>query len=508
MLNPATTTSSSALLLLSAAAAASAAMGVDLNWHAPAAGAINNLTSALQATGTYGFVFNSSRTPEGQYGAYNWCNMPHVRRTEYVRPPQEEGYELRYVEVIQRHHKRTPYAANAFPVEPYRWDCDDQGLFYFGQSVVPDANSDNKSAQTYWKGTNSSVNPFVPAGWIGSCQFPQITTGGLDDSRTHGEDLYGVYHSLLDFLPSREAEGGDAWRRHVVYRVTNNQITSQVAGQLIAGMWGADAAARPVPLLIQAAGVDSLEPQYGCPAGAAAFNRLKSSADARWQQHLDAARALYAALDAVSGVPPADAGFHASFDHYYDNLSARQCHADKPLPCSPQGPGDCVGQDLADTVYRLGQWEYSHMYRDAGPVALRASVAAYGVWVAELAAHLRAVAAGEQGDVRYFHNVAHDGSMSRVLAILQIDAMVWPGMGSELVFEVYRKKKTATTGDNASQSAHYVRVLFGGQPLKSSNPSLGLMDMLPIETLLAYFDGLVGQNASLIKGKCDGSIPL
>ncbi|KAK7949215.1 histidine phosphatase superfamily [Apiospora aurea] len=483
MLNPASS------LLLSAAAASAAS--VNLDWHAPAVSAVNNLTSALQATGTYGFIFNTSRMPDAQYGTYNWCNMPH------------DEYELRYVEVIQRHHKRTPYAANAFPVEPYRWDCDDQGLYYFGQSLGADTDTAKKSAQTYWKGTNSTINPFVPAGWIGSCQFPQITSGGLDDSRTHGEDLYDVYHSLLGFLPSRDEEDGEAWRRHVVYRVTNNQITSQVASQLIAGMWGASALTRSVPLLIQASGVDSLEPQYPCPSGSTASDRLKTPAIARWQQHLDAARPLFATLDAISGVPPTDPGFHASFDHYYDNLSARQCHGDagKPLPCNTT-TGQCVTQDLADAVYRLGQWEYSHLYRDAGPAALRSSAAAYGVWIAELAAHLRAVTADAMGDVRYLHNVAHDGSLSRVLAVLQIDVMVWPGMGSEVVFEVYRKEEA---GDG---SEHYVRVLFGGRPLKSSNPSLGLMDMLPLETLLAYFDGLVGQNASLIKGKCNGSIPL
>ena len=80
-------------------------------------------------------------------------------------------------------------------------------------------------------------------------------------------------------------------------------------------------------------------------------------------------------------------------------------------------------------------------------------------------------------------------------------------MGSEIVFELYRKRSGGHTPKNAtvSESDHYVRVLFGGQPLRSSNPSLGLMDMLPVETLLAYFDGLVGKNASLVKEKCAGS---
>ncbi len=68
---------------------------------------------------------------------------------------------------------------------------------------------------------------------------------------------------------------------------------------------------------------------------------------------------------------------------------------------------------------------------------------------------------------------------------------------------------TATTTSSApsstptSASGHYIRVLFGGQVLKSSNPSLGLIDMLPVETLLAYFDGLAGKGASLVVQKCN-----
>jgi hypothetical protein len=57
-----------------------------------------------------------------------------------------------------------------------------------------------------------------------------------------------------------------------------------------------------------------------------------------WNAHLTAATSLYATLDDISGVSPTDGGFHASFDHYYDNLSARQCHA-KPLPCKLTADG-------------------------------------------------------------------------------------------------------------------------------------------------------------------------
>ncbi|KAM0282829.1 hypothetical protein ACHAQH_002833 [Verticillium albo-atrum] len=543
---------------------------IDVSWHAPAKSQVNaNFTEVLNGEGKWGFIYDTSETPDEKYGTYNWCNMPHVRKTEYVKA--SEDFELKYVELIHRHHKRTPYSSNAFPVESYQWNCDEQGLFYFGERL----HSSNPAAKTYWKVYISPVNPFVPAGWIGTCQFPQITAQGLDDSYVHGADLFGVYHDTLGFLPNRD---DPSWREKVQYRVTNNQITSQVAGLLIKGMYDTTS---PQGLNIQASGVDSLEPQYSCPSGSALFNRIKSSSNPDWANHLRAAAPLYSALDNISGVPASNTGFHNSFDPYYDNLSARQCH-DKPLPCKLVGGRNdtsaCIAQRQADTVYRIGHWEYSQIYRDS-PDSLAASAATYGVWAAELAGHLRAAVAGEAGAPIYRHNVAHDGSVSRLLSLLQVDRMVWPGMGAEVIFELYQKKKgaapqpeptvvapgcsrnnclrqmiresasasafcpqftaeataaplptwianckgdaaavksacacvvapttTATTAaaepTGAAESGWYVRVLFGGQVFKSSSPTLGKIDLIPVETLLGYFDGLVGKDASLVRGKC------
>lgn len=72
-------------------------MTVDISWHAPNATQVSNLGNAINGTGVYGFIFNSSVTP-GDYKTYNWCNMPHVRPQEYPRAP--EGYELEYVELV------------------------------------------------------------------------------------------------------------------------------------------------------------------------------------------------------------------------------------------------------------------------------------------------------------------------------------------------------------------------------------------------------------------------
>jgi hypothetical protein len=137
---------------------------------------------------------------------------------------------------IHRHHKRTVYATNSFPVESYGWDCNDEGLFYYGQP-----SKGKKSTSTYWQGYISPANPFIPSGFIGTCQFPQITAEGLDDSWQHGRDLYGVYHDLLHFLP-QQLDG------KISFRVTQNVITSEVAGMAISGMFGSET---NYPLLVE-----------------------------------------------------------------------------------------------------------------------------------------------------------------------------------------------------------------------------------------------------------------
>ena len=456
---------------------------IDLSWHPPVKSEIDNLGTVINGTGIYGFIFNSS---QGPLNTYNWCNMPHVNPTTYPKL-NDSSYKLEYVEVIHRHHKRTPYAANTFPVEQYAWDCGDEGLYFGGKPINPYGNS---SANTYWDVYTSPSNPLTPEGFNGTCQFPQETRGGLDDSHQHGIDLKAVYGEMLDFIPEQ-------YNANLVsYRVTNNVITSQVASMLIAAMYPSRSG-KDMPLLIQPDSIDSLEPAYICATASALFSSYGSgSSSPAWLEHLNAAAGLYARLDALSGVNPNASDWHMSFDHYFDNLSARLCH-NKPLPCNIVNTTDCVSMEEADEVFRLGEYEYSFIYRDSNQ-SLPASVGSYGIWVAELAQNLRhAMGDGASSvnatseRVRYRHNVAHDGSLSRLLAILQIEKMVWPGMGAEVVFELYSK-----------HGCYYLRVLWGGQIMTSSHPAFGSMDMVPVKDVLAYFDGLVGVGASKIPRIC------
>jgi hypothetical protein len=72
---------------------------VDHGWYPPNSTWITNLSAVVNGSGLYGFIFNDSRVPNGvEYGTYNWCNMPHVRKSEYKKAGAE--FELIYVEIV------------------------------------------------------------------------------------------------------------------------------------------------------------------------------------------------------------------------------------------------------------------------------------------------------------------------------------------------------------------------------------------------------------------------
>lgn len=87
----------------------------------------------------------------------------------------------------------------------------------------------------------------------------------------------------------------------------------------------------------------------------------------------------------------------------YDNLSAKQCHGLR-LPCSVNDTSLCVSQEEANTIYRLGHWEYGHIYRGS-ETSTAYSALKMGAWFTELAAHLQAAAGEASGGaaVKYRH---------------------------------------------------------------------------------------------------------
>ncbi|BEJ16163.1 hypothetical protein CspHIS471_0507680 [Cutaneotrichosporon sp. HIS471] len=434
-----------------------------------------NLTWALNSTEAPG-IYNSSHTPDSQYGTYNWCNMPHVRTQEYKVPGDE--YQLVYVEAVQRHHKRTPYASNMLRHEDVTWECNGAGPYAHARAAT------FSTTPVYWQSMSGTVNPFekvVDPGFVNStCRFPSITTGGLEDARQHGEDFRRVYVDRLGFLPP----GSN--RDEYSFRVTNNVITSATLGAFIAGLYPDQ---EEYEALVQLETYDSLEPSFPCPTASKLLNQIRQEAE--WLQHLNASTALMSRFDAVAGRGPDDKDWHVSYDHAYDNISAKQCH-DLRLPCSATNSTLCVPQSDADTIYRLGHWEYAYMYRVSNR-STTFSALKMGAWFGEVAEHLRTAAAGHK--IKYRHNFAHDGSMAAILGLLQFAKPMWPGTGAEVVIELWKKEPES--------GRDFVRVLWSGQPLETSTP-LGTLDMVPLSDLLGYLEQTIPSD---LVSACASEIP-
>jgi hypothetical protein len=106
-------------------------------------------------------------------------------------PPR--NYTLEYVEVIQRHHKRTPYASNTFPKEDIPWTCTKAGPVYYAKGfaksfiLVPlflssfrrPAGVASDVVPIQWQAYANLQNPWtnsVNPGFVGSTYVPMYHT--------------------------------------------------------------------------------------------------------------------------------------------------------------------------------------------------------------------------------------------------------------------------------------------------------------------------------------------
>lgn len=256
-------------------------------------------------------------------------------------------------------------------------------------------------------------------------------------------------------------------------------ITSQTLSGLVSGLFPGG---HEYDALIQSDSWDSLEPSISCALQSTVASAI-TDISSEWGVHLNRSLELRERFYNVSGIEwDNDAGWSTSWDHPYDNLSAKQCHG-KPLPCSLNNTAICTPQEDADAIYRLGNYEYAYKWRMAENSTLYSALT-MGAWFIELQDHINGKIDGSN-DVKYFHNFAHDGSISPVLGVLQIDKPMWPGMGTEIVFELWKKK--------TSPSPYFIRVLLSGQPLETSTP-LGTLDMVPWDEFEKYLNETIPED--------------
>ena len=363
-------------------------------------------------------IYNSSTTPAGlPWNTYNYCNAPHVSAKHYTRPAQAHGAKLVYLNVVQRHHKRTP--DNIYPQEnnfnPIPWDCSDYKQINYGEGTGQAAGLD--AVPIYHKIHTPSWHPLLSLLWNGTCDKGMLTAGGLKDSIKHGRDFIGVYgpHGVNPLLKRGVNE------KDVLFRTSNADRTYQVSGGLLAGM-GYD---REFPVYTQPATIDSLVPNYSCQYA----NNLRSQYQKlpAWTDHIASKKDLFSSLNEVVGTADSS-DWNSWIDHHFDALASRQCHS-HPLPRNTTN-GKEITQDLANQAYAEGNWEYDYIWNSAEGADDYVKYG-FGVFVKELAENLKAFRDGKElFKLKYY--VGHDGTMVRLFkSLAQKGQIKWPALGSE-----------------------------------------------------------------------------
>ncbi|KAI9646352.1 hypothetical protein NHQ30_005796 [Ciborinia camelliae] len=316
-------------------------------------------------------------------------------------------------------------------------------------------------AQTYTDPGNPFLNRYIP----GTCQYPQLTIGGLLDGYKHGRDLLGVYGAgKLNLFPTSPSP------EKTYFRSSESPLTQQSAGGVLRGIWSDYK--ESIPLHQQATSLDTVNSGYSCSAISSTLAAIKSTTE--WQDHLTATSILRTTLGNMFNAD--SSAWQGTMDHFADNFQARQCNG-YSLPCSPTNSSNCVTQEMANEVFRAGDWEWNYYWR-ANPYVQKYIQVVEGLFIGEIVSRLESVVNGTINAGMYSHIFVHDGDIGPVAGALGIKALRWPGMGSNIAFEIWKVQNHSV----AITDRYFARVLYGGQPMESIH---GDMDWVPLKSLLA-----------------------
>lgn len=271
-------------------------------------------------------------------------------------------------------------------------------------------------AQTY----QDPTNPFTP-GVNGSCQFPQITIGGVEDGYQHGKDLWHLYGDKLGLIPKEP-------NSRVWFRSSESPLTQASAGAVLRGVWPKYNGALPLHQMVSS--VDTVNAGYSCDAISSTLDQLKTTDE--WNAHLNVTADLRSTLGSMLGATSSD--WQTTFDHFSDNFQARLCNGYE-LPCSVTNSSACVTEEMAEEVFRAGDWEWNYYWR-TNPYVVKYIQLVEGLFLGEIVARLKAVRDGK-ASLDYVHVFIHDGDIGPILGALGIDILRWPAMASNIAFEIW-----------------------------------------------------------------------
>ena len=271
-------------------------------------------------------------------------------------------------------------------------------------------------AQTY----QDPNDPFK-TGVNSTCQFPQITIGGIEDGYQHGKDIWDVYHTKLGLIPKEPNE-------RVWFRSSDSALVQASAGAVLRGVWPEYKGSLPLHQMVTS--VDTVNEGFSCNAISSTLDKIKSTD--KWTEHMKATKELRSKLGSMLGAD--DSSWQETFDHFCDNFQARLCNGYE-LPCSVSNSSQCVTMKMAEEVFRAGDWEWNYYWR-TNEYATKYIQLVEGLFIGEIVDDLKATQDGTSS-IDYRHTFIHDGDIGPILGALGINALRWPGMASNIAFEVW-----------------------------------------------------------------------
>jgi acid phosphatase len=225
-----------------------------------------------------------------------------------------------------------------------------------------------------------------------------MTIGGVQDGYQHGKDLWGVYGEKLGLIPAEP-------NSRVWFRSSESALTQASAGAVLRGMWPDHKGALPLHQMVTS--VNTVNSGYSCPAVSSTLSSMKTTT--QWKEHLAVTEELRSKLGAMLGAT--EISWQSTFDHFADNFQGRLCNG-YDLPCS------------------------LNYYWRTNPDVVKYIQVVEGLFIGEIISRLQAVLDGKTS-LDYSHIFIHDGDIGPILGALGIETLRWPGMASNVAFEVW-----------------------------------------------------------------------
>lgn len=430
-------------------------------------------------------VGNKHATPRSkEYGVYNYCAMPHPHVDTYELPQailngSVKG-SLAALTYVQRHQKRTSY--HTYEDEDVQYDCSQLVPFLFGENR-DSTGLLNAAIPVHDYVYTPDSNPYVRTGYVphGSCQFPQLTIGGLEDGFQHGRDLWNVYGEKLGIIPA-VPDLDLIWLRR-----SNKDLTAQTAGGVLRGLWPEHD--ETLPIHQQRAEVDTIGSYYPCAKRDKLKKDLKKTQE--WKEH---DKLMEPVLDELHKTVFGESDY--KYEKWSDTFQSRLCNG-YPLPC---GNGtSCATNNAAAQVFSGEDWEFYQQYI-VDPNAQEYARLKVGLLVGEIIEQLKETVAGVSGVV-YRHYFAHDGDVAPMATTLGLKTMKQPGMGINIAVEIWKVEQVTYEPEQhplptVCEPEHYVRVLWAGAPIRSN---LGNLEWIKFEEFVEVWGKSVPQD---IVGEC------